>query len=113
MGTSTSKINDNYNLYNEEMVDVYFCQLRQLPESTTTPQQLNALLGLNIPKYSAFEDTFYPYVFCISVLIDIHKIAQEYGYKIGFISKHKVLKSEFNANYEVAYSLNSGYKLSV
>ena len=117
MGIITSKqpkIHDQYHLYDEEMINVYFVKMSQLPSCSITPEQFNVILGLNIPKYFAFEiddNKPYPYIYCIPVLMDINKIADEYGYRIGFISKQKVFKSEFNANHEVRICYDGSYKL--
>jgi hypothetical protein len=64
-------MDDNYNLYNEEQINVNFVQLAKLPGCNITPVQLNKLLGLNIPKYCVVEGVEYPYVFCVSTIVDI------------------------------------------
>jgi len=113
MGSSGSKIQgtDDYKLYKEEMMDVYFVQLGQMLDCTTTPQQLHALLGLNIPHpYTLLNGTPYPYIYCISILQNINKIVDEYRYKIGLISKQSILKSEFNADYKVKFRIDENRK---
>ena len=47
MDITTSKVNtkmdDNYNLYNEEQMNVNFIKLAKLPGCNVTPEQLNKL----------------------------------------------------------------------
>lgn len=103
MGIIGSKqSNDNYNLYNESIIDVLFCQLNKTNEFSVSPEQLNALLGLNIPKYAIFEGTQFPYVFCVSSLTDINNISKEYGYEVGYITKQSIFKHEFSASHKVS-----------
>jgi len=115
MGIIASKIDtiDNYDLIKEEKIYVNFIQIAKNEECNTSLEQLNMLLGLNIPKYSVLDGTSYPYLFCVCSVVDINKILKEYGYKIGFLTKQKVLKNEFNS-YHIAtcsYSGNELYKL--
>lgn len=111
MGVSFGKTNvtDNYNLIQDDKITVNFIQLAKTQECNVTPEQLNMLLGLNVPKYSILEGTEYPYLFCVSTIVDINNIVKDYGYEIGFSTKQKVLKSEFNAYYK-AVCCYSGYE---
>lgn len=106
MGTITSKNDtmDNYNLIKEEKIYVNFIQIAKNEKCNVSLEQLNILLGLNIPKYSILEETSYPYLFCVCSVVDISKILEEYGYEIGFSTKLQVLKNEFNANYRATCS---------
>lgn len=121
MGISSSILNmnnsqDNYKLYyDEEKINVLFVHLAQLPGCNASPEQLNMLLGLNLPKYAIFNGTEYPYVFCVSPLIDIEKISREYGYIVGYSSKIEVFRYEFNSNYRVKASFlqNKYYRLTL
>lgn len=116
MGTSTSKINttDYNNLVKEEKITVNFICIGKKQESNISLEQLNILLGLNIPKYSILEGTSsYPYLFCVSSDVDINKILKEYGYEIGYLTKQKVFKNEFNSYHRASCSYygNELYKL--
>ena len=115
MGITTSKTNttDNYNLVKEEKITVNFIQIVKKHNTNVSPEQLNMLLGLNVPKYSVLEGTEYPYLFCVSTHVDINNILREYGYDIGYCTKQKVFKNEFNAYHKAicSYSGNDYYKL--
>lgn len=106
MGIRISKIDitDNYNLIKEEKIYVNFIQIAKNENCNVSLEQLNVLLGLNIPKYSTLDGTSYPYLFCVSSVVDISKILKEYGYEIGFSSKLKVFKNEFNAQHRATCS---------
>ena len=113
---NSSKINteDNSTKINNDLINVNFIQLKQKPGCTVTPEQLNMLLGMNVPKYSILRETEYPYLFCVCDTIEIEEIVREYGYKIGVIIKQKVNKNEFNSNHItwcIYYSGNDIYKL--
>jgi hypothetical protein len=114
-GIISSKINttDNYNIIEEDKITVNFIQIAKKQGCNITPDQLNMLLGLGVPKYSILEGSEYPYLFCVSIIVDINAILQDYGYEIGFSTKQKVFKNEFNA-YHIAvcsYSGNDYYGL--
>ncbi len=115
MGIIASKIDttDNYNLIKEEKITVNFIQIRKNQECNVSLEQLNMLLGLNVPKYSVLDGISYPYLFCVSSVVDISKILKEYGYDIGFSTKQQVLKNEFNAYHRAvcSYSYKEHYKL--
>jgi hypothetical protein len=115
MGISSSKIDCKTNdvLEKNDLVNVNFIQLKKGIGCNVLPEQLNVLLGLNVPKFSELEGTEYPYLFCVSSVTDINKIIKEYRYVIGFETKQKVLRDEFNHNHRTAcsYSGNEYYKL--
>ena len=103
MGLSSSKVNvsDRYNLIEDNKITVHFVQLRKINNTQITPEQLNILFGLNMPKYSILEGTSYPYLYCVSSLIDINTIANDYGYEVGFLTKQTIHKDQFNAYHKV------------
>ena len=111
MGIISSKtdITDCYNLIEEDKINVNFIQLQKKPNCTITLEQLNVLLGLNMPKYSILENTNYPYLFCVDSIFNINEIVAEYGYEIGFSTKQKVLKNDFNS-YNRAICTYSNYE---
>lgn len=115
MGINISKqqLSDNYNLYEDNEITVNFIQIRMGKKCKVTLEQLNMLLGLNIPKYSILNNTDYPYLFCVGYVVDINKIMTEYGYDVGFSTKQKVFKNEFNAYHKAicSYNVNEYYKL--
>jgi hypothetical protein len=115
MGIISSKTNisDNYNLVEEDKITVNFIQIAKKQGCNITPDQLNMLLGLDVPKYSILEGTSYPYLFCVSTIVDINTILRDYGYEIGFSTKQKIFKNEFNAYHRAvcSYSGNDCYKL--
>ena len=117
LSASSSKINieDNNNFIKDDLVNVNFIQLKQLSNCVVTPDQLNLLLGLSVPKYSVLEGTEYPYLFCVSGLVDINTIVKEYKYQIGFSTIQKVFRNEFNSSHRatIAYNYNEPeyYKL--
>jgi hypothetical protein len=115
MGIITSKIDttDNFDLIKEEIIIVNFIQIRKNQECNVSLEQLNMLLGLNVPKYSVLEGTCYPYLFCVNSIVDINKILKEYGYEIGYLTKQKVFKNKFNSDHRAtcSYSGNDHYKL--
>jgi hypothetical protein len=114
MGITASKIDttDNYDSIKEEKITVNFIQVAKIQESNVSLEQLNMLLGLNIPKYSILDGASYPYLFCVSTVLDINKILKEYGYEIGFSIKQKVFKNEFNFYHRATFSYsNNNYKL--
>ena len=104
---------DNNNLITEDKITVNFIQIYKKPNCNITPEQLNMLLGLNVPKYSVIEGTDYPYLFCVTSITDINTIVRNYGYEIGFSTKQKVFKNEFNSYHKAIcnYSGNDYYKL--
>jgi hypothetical protein len=105
MGNSNSKSkHENYVLYDDDMINVLFIQVKPKDGCYTDLQQFNLLLGLNIPKYAIYEGTEYPYVFCVHETSDIHKIANEYHYEIGFSQKMKLSKSQFNSKHKIAWN---------
>ena len=110
MGNSSSKthMTDICNLIEEDKINVNFIQLQKKSNCNIMPEQLNILLGLNVPKYSIMDGTTFPYLFCVGTIIDIDNIIKNYGYEIGFITKQKVFRNEFNANYQAICSY-SGY----
>jgi hypothetical protein len=115
MGIITSKksTTDSYNLIEEDKITVNFIQVSKKSNCNVTPDQLNMLLGLNVPKYSILEGTSFPYLFCVTTIVDINSIFRDYGYEVGFSTKQKVFKNEFNA-YHIAtcsYNGNDYYKL--
>jgi hypothetical protein len=115
MGSLLSKINtdDNYKLYPDDIINVNFIQLQISSNSVVNPDQLNVLLGLNIPKYSLLEGTKYPYLFCIGFVENFEKIIKDYGYEIGFSTKQKVYRAEFNNSHRATCSYHGDqyYKL--
>jgi hypothetical protein len=117
MGLNQSKSdnNDDFNILNDNMVLVNFIQLKRLPTSTVSPEQLNMLLGLNTPRYSIVENTEYPYLFCVGNINGLENIIAGYGYQIGFIQKQKIYKQEYNSNHITVftYSGNDYYKLKI
>jgi hypothetical protein len=119
MGLNQSKSdnnnNDDYNILNDNMVLVNFIQLKRLPGSVVEPEQLNMLLGLNIPRYSIVVNTEYPYLFCVGNINGLENIIAGYGYQIGFIQKQKIYKQEYNSNHITVftYSANDYYKLKI
>ena len=98
MGVTLSKlkITDCYNIVETDKITVNFIQLKKKNYCNVSPEQLNMLLGLSVPKFSILEKSNYPYLFCVDSIVDIDKIATEYGYEIGFTTKIKVLKNNFN-----------------
>ena len=108
LSVSSSKINieDNNNFTVGDLINVNFIKLRQLPNCVVTPDQLNLLLGLTVPKYSVLEETEYPYLFCVSGLVDIHTIVKEYKYQIGFSTIQKVFRNEFNSSHRATIGYN-------
>ena len=117
MGVYGSKIenSNNYNLLEDDKITVNFVQIKKNSNSiyNVSLEQLNVLLGLNIPKYSIINKFEYPYLFCINSSININNIFREYGYEVGLITKQKVYKNEFNAHYKAIYSYDGEnyYKL--
>jgi hypothetical protein len=96
---SQETIDNDYKLYEDEKINVLFVQVKKNKNCNVELTQFNLLLGLNIPKYSILEGTHYPYLFCVSEKTDIYKIAKEYNYTVGFITKQTVLKSKFNSTH--------------
>ena len=96
-----------------ETITVKFIHVSKSKDCKITPEQLNMLLGLNIPKYSILEGTKFPYLFCVNTIININRILNEYGYELGHSGTQKILKNKFNKNH-VACVCNNGcdcYKL--
>jgi hypothetical protein len=91
-----------------DIITVKFIQISKKTDCKVTPDQLNMVLGLNIPKYSILEGSIFPYLFCVNTIIDINNILKEYGYEIGYSQKQKILKYQFNNNH-TCVSCNSGY----
>ena len=110
--TNTNSI-DNYESFEEKFINICFVQLKQLSTSNVKPEQLNVLLGLNVPKYSILEGTEYKYLFCVSSTVNIYDIARSYGYEIGYSTKQKINKIKFNSYHQAicTYSVNDYYKL--
>lgn len=108
MGITASKINatDDNNLVEEEKITVNFVEVKKKQGSNVTPEQLNLLLGLDVPKYSILEGNIFPYLFCVSLYVDIESILRDYGYEIGNSTKQKVFRNEFNSNHRIACSRN-------
>jgi hypothetical protein len=106
MGNSSSKtqMNDICDSIEENKITVNFIQLQKMTNCNVIPEQLNILLGLNIPKYSVLDGTNFPYLFCVGTMLDINDIIRNYGYEIGFTTKQKVLKNEYNAKYQAICS---------
>lgn len=115
MGATTSKVevSDKYNLIQDEKITVHFVQLRKINNTQITPEQLNILFGLNLPKYSILEGTFYPFLYCVSSLIDVTTIANDYGYEVGYLTKQTIHKDQFNAYHKATclYSNADYYRL--
>lgn len=110
---SKTKPTDDYNLFEEDKITVNFIQVARKPNSNVTPDQLNMLLGLNVPKYSILDRTSFPYLFCVSPHVDINSILRDYGYDIGFSTKQQVFKNEFTAYHRAvcSYIGNDYYRL--
>lgn len=118
MGQSQTKTDNNSDYSNalkDDMITVNFIQLKKYPTSTISPEQLNMLLGLSIPRYSIVEGTEYPYLFCVGNQIGIEEIIKSYGYEIGYRTRQKVYKNEFNAFHKTcfAYGGTDYYKLEL
>lgn len=117
MGLTSSKINieSEYKLYQDNMINVNFIQIKETTKSTVNPEQLNVLLGLDTPKYSILEKTEYPYLYCIGFGENYDKIIRDYGYEIGFSTKQKVYRAEFNSFHRAicSYAGNEYYKLEL
>lgn len=109
MGAKTSKIDCTTNIITDEKIDVNFIHLKKKSDCNITPEQLKKLLGFNVPNYSFIENSLYPYLFCVSDLIDINKIAYENGYETGLPIKQKELKSKFNKYYKAICKSEDGY----
>lgn len=102
--------NDNINDLNKmsnELINVNFVQLRKNSKCNVTPEQFNLLLGLNVPKFSILPETLYPYLFCVSVLVDIEKICFEYGFDIGHKYLQKIYKNEYNCYHYAILDYNN------
>lgn len=101
MGIKLSKVrvSDNYDL-REDKITVNFIQIKKNPNSNVTPEQLNVLFGLNIPKYSKLGDDEFPYLFCVHMTIDIQNIIKEYRYVIGSNVTYRVDKNKFNSQHK-------------
>lgn len=80
------------------MILVNFIHLKMSQTFNVSSEQLN------IPKYSLIEGIEYPYLFCVGYQIDIDEIIKSYGYEIGFRSKQKVYKNEFNSYHKTVFS---------
>ena len=115
LSLSSSEINPEIqnNLTKDDLVFVNFVQLKQSEDCVVNPEQLNLLLGLNVPKYSKLEATTYPYLFCICSLVDIDKIDMEYKYEIGISALQRVSKKKFNSNHRaiISYKDYNDYEL--
>lgn len=111
MGTRTSKIkiSDVNQSYEDDKIEVNFVQLKKKQNCNVTPERLNILFGINIPKYSFNGDLFYPYLFCVSKFININKIIFECGYDGCIPFEKKVFKREFNDYYKTKYESVDGY----
>ncbi len=105
---NTSNTPNFYNSIEENEIVVNFIQLQKKKNCNVTPDQLNMLLGLEIPKYSILENSNYPYVFCVGLLTNIGKIVREYGYEIGLSTKLMVLKKKFNYDHMAICFFSNG-----
>jgi hypothetical protein len=90
-----------------DTITVKFIHVSKNKHCKITPEQLNMLLGLNIPKYSILEGTKFPYLFCVNTIININSILNEYGYEVGHSGTQKIFKSQFNKHH-VACVCNNG-----
>ncbi len=105
MGISSSKIDcetDDGVLADNDLVNVNFIQLKRGIGCNVTPEQLNILLGLNVPKYSYLGDDEFPYLFCVHITTDIQNIIREYRYVIGSNITYKVDKNKFNSQHKTS-----------
>lgn len=102
MGVSSSKIDAETNDYMSDtnLINVNFIQLKKGIGSNVTPEQLNILLGLNVPKYSKLENDEFPYLFCLNVTTNIQNIIREYRYVIGTNVMCQVDRNKFNAQHK-------------
>ncbi len=112
MGLKNSKIDENVTiqwdiindveiLYNlDELMSVHFIQVTKKPGCNVTPEQLNTLLGSNIPKYSTLDGTIYPYLYCISDKDNLNKILDDNGYKLGFSKTQQIFKTDFSSRFQ-------------
>lgn len=98
---------DDFNKTSNEFINVNFVQLRKNSKCIVTPEQFNLLLGLNVPKFSILQETSYPYLFCVSGMIDIDRICFEYGFDIGHKYQQKIYKNEYNCYHYTMLDYNN------
>lgn len=114
MGVIQSTINEEEkNNLNDELIDVNFVQIKKTVNNNISAEQLNMLLGLNVPRYSILVGTEYKYLYCVSSIVDINNIVRTYGYDVGFSKIQKVFKNEFNSYHRpiITYGENEYFKL--
>jgi len=106
MGCQNSKIyilNDvnHTNNLDKELIDVKFVNLvkNKNVKINITPEELNDLLGDNIPKFCYEDEMGSNLIYCVLESCNIEEIAEKYGYEICNIYKTSVNKCYFNSKH--------------
>ena len=95
---SNEEINNSFNETILELTSE-FDENNILPEKNISHEELNNILGKDIPRLNYENGLSYELLYCIESSCDIDKIIKQYEYKICYIYETKVLKSQFNSKY--------------